>query len=40
MDLFFYENFKSIDPAIIHFNFVLGERKIELMKEYGEWYLK
>ena len=37
---FFYENFKSIDPAIIHFNFVLGERKIELMKEYGEWYLK
>ena len=37
---FFYENFKSIDPAIIHFNFVLGDRKIELMKEYGEWYLK
>lgn len=37
---FFYKNFKSIDPAIVHFNFVIGERKIELMKEYGEWYLK
>ncbi len=35
----FYDNFKNIDPRIIHFNYVKGYEKIELMKKYGEWYL-
>ncbi len=34
----FYDNFESIDPRIIHFNYVKGYEKIELMKKYGEWY--
>tara|TARA_X000000368_G_scaffold409605_1_gene391819 strand:+ start:16090 stop:16803 length:714 start_codon:yes stop_codon:yes gene_type:complete len=36
---YYYENSKSIDPSIIHFNFVLGDEKIALMKKYSEWYL-
>ena len=35
----FYDNFEDIDPRIIHFNYVRGEKKIELMKKYDEWYL-
>ena len=35
----FYDNFKDIDPRIIHFNYVKGNEKIELMKKYQEWYL-
>lgn len=36
---YYYENSKSIDPSIVHFNFVLGDEKIALMKKYKEWYL-
>ncbi len=35
----FYDNYGDIDPRIIHFNYVKGEEKIELMKKYKEWYL-
>ena len=36
---YFYENYQTLKPNIIHFNYVLGEKKIELMKKYNEWYL-
>ena len=35
----FYEYSKSLDPYIIHFNYVRGDEKLNLMKKYGEWYL-
>ena len=35
----FYDNYGDIDPRIIHFNYVKGQEKIELMKKYKEWYL-
>ena len=35
----FYENYEKIEPAIIHFNFIVGEKKVEYMKKYKEWYL-
>ena len=34
----FYENHKSLDPSIVHFNYVRGDEKISLMKKYNEWY--
>ena len=36
---YFYNNYKKLDPWIIHFNYVLGHEKKELMKKYNEWYL-
>lgn len=44
LDLFpnganFYKNYNSVDPAIIHFNWILGEQKVEYMKKFNEWYL-
>jgi len=33
------ENYQTLEPNIVHFNYVLGEEKIELMKKYNEWYL-
>ncbi len=36
---YFYANYHALKPNIIHFNYVLGEEKIELMKKYNEWYL-
>ena len=36
---YFYKNFKQINPKIIHFNYVIGRKKITTMKKYGEWYL-
>tara|TARA_B110000444_G_C18833931_1_gene594858 strand:- start:1347 stop:2084 length:738 start_codon:yes stop_codon:yes gene_type:complete len=35
----YYENHSTLDPSIIHFNYVRGEEKISLMKKYNEWYL-
>ena len=35
----FYEYSKSLDPFIIHFNYVRGDEKLNLMKKHGEWYL-
>lgn len=35
----FYEYSKSLDPYLIHFNYVRGDEKLNLMKKHGEWYL-
>lgn len=35
----FYNNFGTYSPAMIHFNYVVGEKKIETIKKYGEWYV-
>ena len=35
----FYSNFENLDPYIVHFNYLLGEKKEESMKNYKEWYL-
>lgn len=35
----FYNNNSGIDPAIIHFNYLVGDEKIEKIKYYKEWYL-
>tara|TARA_A100001015_G_scaffold306786_1_gene401609 strand:- start:2250 stop:2948 length:699 start_codon:yes stop_codon:yes gene_type:complete len=36
---YYYKNHKVLNPFIIHFNYVLGDEKIRLMKEYREWYI-
>jgi len=36
---YFYENYKSFEPWMVHFNYVLGKEKENLMKKYNEWYL-
>tara|TARA_B000000609_G_C24134296_1_gene327342 strand:- start:71 stop:766 length:696 start_codon:yes stop_codon:yes gene_type:complete len=43
LDLFpngahYYINYKTIDPLIIHFNYVIGSKKKKLMKKHNEWY--
>ena len=35
----FYSNQGEIHPLMIHFNYVRGDEKIELMKKYREWYI-
>lgn len=35
----FYNNFGNYSPAMIHFNYVVGNKKIETIKKYGEWYI-
>jgi hypothetical protein len=35
----FYSNYGDINPLMIHFNYVRGDEKIELMKKYQEWYI-
>ena len=35
----YYENYKRLDPYIIHFNYVRGDKKLALMREHNEWYL-
>tara|TARA_Y100000741_G_scaffold125140_1_gene94324 strand:+ start:7127 stop:7831 length:705 start_codon:yes stop_codon:yes gene_type:complete len=35
----YYKNHNDLDPYLIHFNYVIGEKKQELMKSYGEWYI-
>ena len=34
----FYANSNSLEPYIVHFNYLLGMEKMDKMKEYGEWY--
>ena len=36
----FYKHFETLDPYLIHFNYVRGDKKLELMKQHNEWYLK
>ena len=38
-DPHFYNNNSKIDPAIIHFNYLVGNEKIDKIKSYGEWYI-
>ena len=35
----YYNFYEELDPYLIHFNYVIGEKKQELMKTHGEWYL-
>jgi lipopolysaccharide biosynthesis glycosyltransferase len=35
---YYYKNYESIDPYIVHFNYILGKEKIKVIKKYGEWY--
>ena len=35
----YYRNHNDLDPYLIHFNYVIGEKNKELMKSYGEWYI-
>ena len=35
----FYNNFENLDPYLVHFNYISGEEKINIMKKYHEWYL-
>lgn len=37
---FYYRYYSKIDPYIIHFNFITGKKKIDMMKKHGKWYLK
>ena len=34
-----YNSTESLDPYIVHYNFILGFEKIKKMKEYGHWYV-
>tara|TARA_B100000945_G_scaffold315458_1_gene314674 strand:+ start:2652 stop:3356 length:705 start_codon:yes stop_codon:yes gene_type:complete len=36
---YFYENYGNYNPWMVHFNFVLGEEKKEIMQKYNEWYI-
>jgi len=35
----FYQHYGSLTPSLIHFNYVRGDKKLELMREHGEWYI-
>ena len=35
----YYQHFESLDPQMIHFNYVRGDKKLELMREHKEWYI-
>ena len=35
----YYENADTIQPYIIHFNYVIGHSKKEKMKKHNHWYL-
>lgn len=36
---FYMENHKILDPAVIHFNYIVGDNKKDIMKKYNSWYL-
>ena len=36
---YFYNNFNNYEPSMIHFNYVVGDEKKELMQKYNEWYV-
>ncbi len=35
----YYNNYEKLDPYLIHFNYIVGEKKKDRMIEYGEWYI-
>ena len=38
---FYYRYYSKIDPYIIHFNWITAKnKKIDMMKKHGKWYLK
>jgi len=34
----YYQHYETLDPYIIHFNYVRGDKKLQLMREHNEWY--
>tara|TARA_B100000282_G_C31656051_1_gene455329 strand:+ start:86 stop:775 length:690 start_codon:yes stop_codon:yes gene_type:complete len=34
----YYQHYENLDPYLIHFNYVIGEKKRSLMIKHGEWY--
>ena len=36
---FYIENHKILDPTVIHFNYIVGDNKKDIMKKYNSWYL-
>jgi hypothetical protein len=37
---YYYENNKNLEPYLIHFNWLIGDKKKEKMKFYNKWYLQ
>ena len=35
----YYKNFETLKPKIIHFNYLLGEKKKEEMIKYNQWFI-
>lgn len=35
----YYQFYETLDPYIIHFNYVRGDEKLDRMKKHGEWYI-
>lgn len=36
---FFLNNLKKLDPIAVHFNFIKGDKKKEIMKKHGYWLI-
>jgi hypothetical protein len=36
---YYYKNYKTLTPYLIHFNWTLGHMKKQKMKEFNKWYL-
>jgi len=36
---YYFKNYSTIKPYIIHFNWLIGHEKKEKMKEYNKWYI-
>jgi len=37
---FYYDNYENINPFIIHFNWISGNKKMDKIQEYNKWYYK
>lgn len=35
----YYQYFETLSPYMVHFNYVRGDEKLNLMKKHNEWYL-
>ena len=36
---FYIKNSKELNPTVIHFNYIVGDNKKDIMKKYNSWYL-
>ena len=36
---FYMKNNKTLNPTVIHFNYIVGDNKKDIMKKYNSWYL-